>query len=119
MALIEKGEGEALSIIHINVPRAVKARWVRESQAHGLKLTDWIILNLNACTMTATYTATIAHHSISRARTIEVTGTLTAAKVAATREFGGDQNDYRIVITDEQGQTVASRRIGDRDWCNH
>lgn len=110
---------EAISVIHINVPRATKARWVRESQAQGLKLTDWIIINLNACTMTATYTATIAHHSISRARTIEVTGTLTAAKAAATREFGDGFLDHRIVIRDEHGQTVASRRIGDRDWCNH
>lgn len=115
MALIDKkGEGDALSVIHINVPRATKARWVRQSQAHGLKLTDWIISN-----MPATYTATISHHSISRARTIEVTGTLTAAKAAATKEFGDDQNDYRIVITDESGQTVASRRIGDSNWCNH
>lgn len=37
---------EALSVIHINVPRAIKARWVRESQAQGLKLTDWIINSL-------------------------------------------------------------------------
>lgn len=43
---------EALSVIHINVPRAVKARWVRESQAQGLKLTDWISHKLNARTMT-------------------------------------------------------------------
>lgn len=42
---------EALSVIHINVPRAVKARWVRESQAAGLKLTDWITHKLNARTM--------------------------------------------------------------------
>lgn len=34
---------EALSVIHISVPRALKARWVKASQARGLKLTDWII----------------------------------------------------------------------------
>lgn len=39
---------EALSVIHINVPRAVKARWVRQSQAEGLRLTDWIIKRLEA-----------------------------------------------------------------------
>jgi hypothetical protein len=43
---------EALSVIHINVPRAMKARWVRESQAQGLKLTDWITHKLQARTMT-------------------------------------------------------------------
>lgn len=48
----DRSEGrEALSVVHINVPRATKARWVRESQAQGLKLTDWITLKLNARTM--------------------------------------------------------------------
>ena len=37
---------EALSVIHINVPRALKARWVKASQARGQKLTDWIIEQL-------------------------------------------------------------------------
>ena len=58
-----------------------------------------------------TYTATLSHHSISRAREIRVTGTLTAAKRAATREFGDEHRDYSIVILDEQGDTVAKRRV--------
>ena len=37
---------EALSVIHINVPRTAKARWVKASQARGMKLTDWIIEQL-------------------------------------------------------------------------
>lgn len=37
---------EALSTIHISVPRAAKARWVKASQARGQKLTDWIIERL-------------------------------------------------------------------------
>lgn len=41
-----KGEGSPLSVIHINVPRALKARWVKQSQASGQKLTDWIIISL-------------------------------------------------------------------------
>jgi hypothetical protein len=48
--LDEQGR-EALSVIHISVPRALKARWVRESQAQGLKLTDWITHKLQARTM--------------------------------------------------------------------
>lgn len=40
----ETPEGrEALSVIHINVPRAAKARWVKASQARGMKMTDWLI----------------------------------------------------------------------------
>ncbi|MBN9365945.1 MAG: hypothetical protein J0H59_02825 [Comamonadaceae bacterium] len=31
------------SIIHLRVQAAVKARWVRESRAAGMTLTDWII----------------------------------------------------------------------------
>lgn len=42
---------EALSVIHINVPRSLKARWVKASQAHGQKLTDWIIERLEARSM--------------------------------------------------------------------
>lgn len=42
---------EALSVIHINVPRAMKARWVKASQARGQKLTDWIIERLEGRTM--------------------------------------------------------------------
>ena len=39
-----EGQGlEAISVIHINVPRAVKARWVKASQARGMKLTDWLV----------------------------------------------------------------------------
>ena len=33
-------DGEAL--IHLRVPVAVKARWVRESRAASMRLTDWI-----------------------------------------------------------------------------
>lgn len=43
---------EAHSVIHINVPRALKARLVRESQSAGMKLTDWIIQKLQERTMT-------------------------------------------------------------------
>ena len=33
--------GDAL--IHLRVPAALKARWVRASRAAGMKLTDWIV----------------------------------------------------------------------------
>lgn len=37
-------EGDAL--IHLRVPAALKGRWVRESRAAGMRLTDWIIERL-------------------------------------------------------------------------
>lgn len=30
------------SLIHLRVPAALKGRWVRESRAAGMRLTDWI-----------------------------------------------------------------------------
>lgn len=63
-----------------------------------------------------TYTATITHHSISSARVIEIDGTLTQVKRAATREFGDGFVDHVIVIRDEYGETVATRRIGNSRW---
>ena len=67
------------------------------------------------------YTATISHHSISRARVVPVGETLAAAKRAATREFGDEFQDYRILILDSTlgGETVASRRAGERKWVSH
>ena len=34
---------EPLSTVHLNVPRALKARWVKASQRRGLKLTDHLL----------------------------------------------------------------------------
>lgn len=31
------------ALIHLRVPAELKARWVRESRAAGMRLTDWII----------------------------------------------------------------------------
>ena len=38
-------DGEA--IIHLRVPAATKARWVRESRAAGMRLTDWIVARID------------------------------------------------------------------------
>lgn len=66
------------------------------------------------------YIATIRHNSIATARHIEIDGTLTQAKRAATKEFGGEQVDYRIVIAlnDGRGEIITSRRVGDSRWTN-
>lgn len=31
------------ALVHLRVPASVKGRWVRESRAEGLRLTDWLI----------------------------------------------------------------------------
>ena len=42
-----EGEGGD-AIIHLRVSPALKGRWVRESRAAGMKLTDWIIQRVKA-----------------------------------------------------------------------
>lgn len=32
-----------LAVVHLNVPGALKARWVKASQRRGLKLTDYLL----------------------------------------------------------------------------
>ena len=68
-----------------------------------------------------TYIATIRHHSIAAARSIEISGSLTQAKRAATKEFGQEQRDYIIVIGQKhlggQVEIVSSRRVGDKTWA--
>ena len=41
--------GDAL--IHLRVPAALKARWVRASRAAGMKLTDWILERMRQASM--------------------------------------------------------------------
>ncbi len=36
------------ALIHMRVPAALKARWVRESQTAGMRLTDWIVQRVEA-----------------------------------------------------------------------
>lgn len=35
-----------MALVHLNVPADLKARWVKQSQRAGMKLTDWIIARL-------------------------------------------------------------------------
>lgn len=69
--------------------------------------------------------ATIRHHSIARARVVDLgTSDLTAAKKAASAEFRGEFVDYTICIMGERTPDnpdgiVAARRVGARKWHNH
>lgn len=64
------------------------------------------------------YTATIRHHSVSRAPVIDCGDSLADAKLKATREFGDGFLDHTIIIRDRdaQDEIVARRRIGERHW---
>lgn len=45
--------------IHLNVPSVLKARWVRESRAAGMRLTDWIVARVEAQPVTKLTTIAI------------------------------------------------------------
>jgi len=54
------------------------------------------------------YRATIAHHSIARARYVWVGDSLHQAKINASREFSGERGDYSIVIEDTQTAEIGN-----------
>ena len=70
------------------------------------------------------YHATIRHHSIARARIVDLgTDSLDAAKKAAAAEFKGDFVDYIICIIGDRtphnpNGIVAHRRVGARKWVD-
>ena len=79
------GGREALSVIHINVPRAIKARWVKASQARGIKLTDWIIERIEARVNVYPIPDTIAsqYHGAGYALAASVGGQIVALRYLA------------------------------------
>lgn len=68
------------------------------------------------------FTATIVHHSISRARVIKIDGELADAKRAADEEFGNKFIGYKIVINehaeDRAPELAAYRIIGRGGWIS-
>ena len=45
------------ALIHLRVPAELKALWVRESRAAGMRLTDWIVQRVGAHPMHKTPSA--------------------------------------------------------------
>lgn len=69
------------------------------------------------------YTATIRHHSISRARIVPVGDDLAQAKRAASIEFSGEFLGYDIVILDRyapnfDSEIAARKRVSARKWTD-
>jgi len=65
------------SLIHLRVPAALKGRWVRASRAAGMRLTDWIVHNVEAA---------MAAHTIR----VTIPDTLRFADLQLRRESNGD-----------------------------
>lgn len=65
-----------------------------------------------------TFYATLKHHSLSRSPVIKFEGSLKQAKRTATEEFGMEFQEYEIIITDEDGDWVARKLVGDEKWTN-
>jgi len=66
------------------------------------------------------FTATIIHHSISRAREYKIVShSLTQARRIASREFGEGYLDHTIQVYEETPMgrlPVGQRKIGERRW---
>lgn len=65
------------AIIHLRVPAALKGRWVRASRGAGMRLTDWIVHNVEAA---------MAAHTIR----ITIPDALRFADLRLRRESNGD-----------------------------
>jgi hypothetical protein len=63
----------------------------------------------------STYIVTLSHHSISRAPQYEAWSIEAAMKIG-DEEFSGGFNDHLIVVSDEDGNIVATRKLADDAW---
>lgn len=128
--MAEHPEGrEALSVIHINVPRALKSRWVKASQARGMKLTDWLIEAVQRAEAMKTYpipeTLASAYHGAGYALAAIVGDQLVALRyvedlapelgdVLAEGGTASRQAVQEWIVSDAAGPTVRElQALGD------
>ena len=95
------------SLIHLRVPAATKARWVRESRAAWMRLTDWIVARIDGQKRKAMIQYTI--------RPTVMTVDTRAAADACNRELAsaGDTFDRRAVE-----KKLAECAPGLREWLS-
>lgn len=79
------------SLIHLRVPAATKARWVRQSRTEGKRLTDWIT------------------------EKVERTMSKTAQEIIDTIREAGAEDDQAIIATLEDGAALLVMGITDAD----
>ena len=68
------------------------------------------------------YTATIRHHSISRARHIDCGSDLTVARKLAIAEFDTENRDYMITIIEHRDgvapEIISERKVSGGKWAD-
>ena len=83
------------TLVHLRVSAATKARWVRQSRAAGMRLTDWIVHRVEAPTMP------------------KITPESFAALAQLLRLRGGAAQEVaRLVLVDGLSVSDASARTG-------
>ena len=98
------------ALIHLRVPAEQKARWVRESRAAGMRLTDWIVARIDGQKGEKTMIRT--QYTI---RPTVLTTDTRAAADACNRELAsaGDTFDRRAVE-----KKLAECAPGLREWLS-
>ena len=81
------------SIVHLRIPAATKARWVRESRAAGMKLTDWIIKRVEEGASTMSIINTKTEFEVSANG--QVFGTYEAADDQNARDLCAQDAGYK------------------------
>lgn len=97
--------GDAL--IHLRVPAALKARWVRDSRAAGMKLTDWIINRVEGARMNVfkvPESLASKYHGAGYGLAATVDGQLVdiVYLVDVLPDFSGDRADLHAALTDQR-----------------
>lgn len=79
-----------------------------------------LIINKGDTQMTTIYTATITHHSISRARVVDCGTDLATAKQLAAKEFGDEFRDHTIKVYGQRPncapEVYATRKVSASKW---
>ena len=92
----DEGEGGD-ALIHLRVPAATKARWVRESRAAGMRLTDWIVERVERQeTQMIVYYAYIQHPRIEN-------------KIASLGHIEARDEDHARAIAWSQNREICER----------
>lgn len=89
------------ALIHLRVPAQTKARWVRESRAAGMRLTDWITKKVEGHMVTLYVYSTETNEVVAR-----IHGNGNDACEAKMTELNYDNNgDYGATYSPAFGST--------------
>lgn len=102
------------ALIHLRVPAALKARWVRASQRAGMKLGDWIVQQLEQRLMNVFKvpdTLASKYHGAGYALAATVAGQLVDIVYLADvlPDFSGDVADLHASLNNASAAAVVRR----------